>query len=982
MCLYTHLVAGLMPYTSILFIIFGLPFLAGIAVPLASRGKRKTATWLMLTTAAIELILAAALFPAIANGSVLRQSIAWAPQLGLDLILRVDGLSWLFLTLINGIGLLVGIYAIYYMPRNDSLVRFFSLLLAFMGAMLGIVMAGNVIQLVFFWELTSLFSFLLIGYWYHGESARDAARTALIVTTAGGLCLLAGVLLLGHIAGSYDLDTILAAGDEIRTSPLYTPALILVLLGALTKSAQFPFHFWLPQAMSAPTPVSAYLHSATMVKAGVFLLLRFWPVLAGTTLWFWIVGGAGMLSLLLGAWAATFQRDLKAVLAYSTISHLGLITMLIGLGSALGAVAAIFHIVNHATFKASLFMAAGAVDHETGTRDLRRLGGLRRVMPITTTLAIIAGAAMAGVPLLNGFLSKEMFFAVALGPHYNPLLDTVIVIMAIAAAALGVTYSLRLLGGTFFGRMRNDYTRQPKEPVLWMRFPIGLLALTCLAVGILPAWVIGPALHAAAISVLGAEMPSYSLRIWHGLTTPLLMSCIAFSAGCVFYFVRRQQLARYDATPLFGWVSAKRLFEWLLVFLMETLPAWHSRVFPSRCLQVQLLLIVLVASALMLANALYMPVDMASHGQPIDPAFALLWVIGGVCAVGAAVQARFHRMTALMLTGGTGLVVCVGFAWLSAPDLALTQLVVESVTTILLLLGLRWLPRRIPGLAPITLRTRLRRQRDMLIAIAVGAGLAALAYANMLHPVSDTVSQFFLEQAIPGGGGHNVVNVILVDFRALDTLGEITVLAIVALSVFALLRRFRPAAESVGMTAQQHYFFQARKNLLARTARTDAVPDYLAVPSLIITLMTPLIALFGIHLFLRGHHLPGGGFVAGITLTMALIVLYMARGARWVEAHLRVVPVHWIGAGLLLAVAAGLSAILLGERFLSSYALTLTLTLPVLGSVPLTSTLLFDLGVFAVVVGATSLILVVLAHQSLRAPIVRDKAVSSARRGE
>src|SRR6185437_321441 len=356
-----------------------LPFAGGV---LAWRlRRRQAATWLAIGVAALALALALAVRPWLVDGAVLRTVVPWLPSLGLDLVLRVDGLAWLFLLLICGIGLLVAVYARYYMPAEDPLGRFCGLLLAFMGAMVGVVTAGNVVQLAFFWELTSLLSFLLIGYWNQGASAREGARNALIVTAGGGLCLFAGVLLLGHIVGSYDLDVILAAGAAIRASALYTPMLVLVALGALTKSAQFPFHFWLPQAMSAPTPVSAFLHSATMVKAGVFLLLRLWPVLAGTEAWFWIIGGAGLASLLLGAAAAVFQQDLKAVLAYSTISHLGLITMLLGLGSALGAVAAIFHIVNHATFKASLFMAAGAVDHETGTRDLRRLGGLRRVMP-------------------------------------------------------------------------------------------------------------------------------------------------------------------------------------------------------------------------------------------------------------------------------------------------------------------------------------------------------------------------------------------------------------------------------------------------------------------------------------------------------------------------------------------------------------------------------------------------------------------------
>ena len=307
--------------------------------------------------------------------------------------------------------MLVVFYARYYMSPADPVARFYSLLLGFMGAMLGIVLSGNLIQLVIFWELTSLFSFLLIGYWHHRADARRGARMALTVTGAGGLCLLAGVLLLGHIVGSYELDAVLAAGDVVRGHALYPVTLALVLLGALTKSAQFPFHFWLPHAMAAPTPASAYLHSATMVKAGVFLLARLWPVLAGTEPWFWIVGGAGVCTLLLGAYAAMFQNDIKGLLAYSTISHLGLITLLLGLNSPLAAVAAVFHMMNHATFKASLFMAAGIVDHETGTRDMRRLDGLFKAMPITGTLAMVASAAMAGVPLLNGFLSKEMFFA-------------------------------------------------------------------------------------------------------------------------------------------------------------------------------------------------------------------------------------------------------------------------------------------------------------------------------------------------------------------------------------------------------------------------------------------------------------------------------------------------------------------------------------------------------------------------------------------
>ncbi|RCS28624.1 monovalent cation/H+ antiporter subunit A [Rhodanobacter denitrificans] len=946
--------------------ILGLPFAAAVLVWLLRSRGRNLAVWLMTGTALLGLLLSLWLYPAVAGGGALRQVMPWVPGLGLDLVLRVDGFGWLFMLLVCGIGLLVGIYARYYMPADDPLTSFFALLLAFMGSMLGIVMSGNVIQLVFFWELTSLFSFLLIGYWHHGASARDGARMALVVTSGGGLCLLAGMLLLGHIAGSYDLDAILAAGDAVRAHPWYTPTLLLILLGAFTKSAQFPFHFWLPQAMSAPTPVSAYLHSATMVKAGVFLLVRFWPVLGGTEEWFWIVGGTGLVTLVLGAYSAMFEQDLKGVLAYSTISHLGLITMLVGLGSALGVVAAIFHIVNHATFKASLFMAAGAVDHEAGTRDLRKLGGLRRVMPVTATLALVAAAAMAGVPLLNGFLSKEMFFAETLAGRHGPLLDVLSVVIAVAASAFGVTYSIRFVRGVFFGRMASCLPRQPHEPPLWMRVPIGLLALACLLVGVLPARVIGPSLRVAASAVLGAgHLPDYSLAIWHGLTTPLLMSVCAFAAGCLLFAALRRRFDGFEATPLTGRLSGKRMFERVLAVLAADIPRRIERRYPSRRLQPQLLLIVLLALVAGTLAATSAPFGFRPRWSSVDPAFALLWLLGAACAIGAASQAKFHRLAALVLTGGAGLVSCVSFVWLSAPDLAATQLLVEVVTTILILLGLRWLPKRIEGLAPESRAHRFRRRRDVFIAMAVGLGVASLAYAAMMHPVADSISRFFLERAYTEGGGHNVVNVILVDFRGFDTLGEISVLAIVALTVFALLRRFRPAAESIRAP------FQPQRQVApdaeeAAHAVDRSLTDYLMIPGLIIQLMFPVILLFGLHLFLRGHDLPGGGFVAGITVAVALILLYMARGARWVEAHLRVLPVRWIGLGLLLAVGTGLGSLAFGRPFLTSYFRYAEL--PVLGKLPLASAVLFDLGVFAVVVGATTLMLIALAHQSLRRP--------------
>ncbi|MEO7231334.1 MAG: proton-conducting transporter membrane subunit, partial [Polaromonas sp.] len=437
------------------------PFIGSLLAAILPANARNSESTLAGLIALFCTVQAALYFPQIADGGVLRQEIEWLPELGLNLVIRLDGFAWMFCMLVLGIGALVVLYARYYMSRSDPVPRFFAFFLAFMGAMLGIVLSGNIIELAFFWELTSLFSFLLIGYWHHRKDARRGARMALTVTGTGGLCMLAGMLVIGHIVGSYDLDAVLAAGPQIRAHPLYLTCLVLVLLGALTKSAQFPFHFWLPHAMAAPTPVSAYLHSATMVKAGVFLLARMWPVLGGTEPWFWLVGGAGLCTLLIGGYAAMFQNDLKGLLAYSTISHLGLITLLLGLNSPLAAVAAVFHIMNHATFKASLFMAAGIVDHESGTRDIRRLSGLRTMMPVTATLAMVASAAMAGVPLLNGFLSKEMFFAETIFIQASPLVSLLLPVAATLAGMFSVAYSLRFTVDVFFGPPATDLPQQP-----------------------------------------------------------------------------------------------------------------------------------------------------------------------------------------------------------------------------------------------------------------------------------------------------------------------------------------------------------------------------------------------------------------------------------------------------------------------------------------------------------------------------------------
>ena len=411
-------------------LIIALPFL-GIFLPLlAERLGRSACAAAAGVAPLMALVLLLSQQSAVFSGELLKVKLEWLPALGLNLSLRLDGLGFLFALLILGIGLLVILYARYYLSKKEPMGRFFAFLLLFMGAMLGVVLSENLLLMLMFWELTSLSSFLLIGFWGARSDARKGARMALAVTGGGGLALFAGILLIGHIAGSFELSQVLAAGYAIRAHELYPLALILVLLGVFTKSAQFPFHFWLPHAMAAPTPVSAYLHSATMVKAGVFLMARLWPVLAGTPDWFWIVTSAGLITMLIGAKIALFKDDLKALLAFSTVSHLGLITMLLGMGTAKAATVAVFHIINHATFKAALFMTAGIVDHETHTRDLRRLGGLRHLMPITFTIVMVAGLSMAGIPPFNGFLSKEMFFAEAVLVDATPWLQWLLPVAA------------------------------------------------------------------------------------------------------------------------------------------------------------------------------------------------------------------------------------------------------------------------------------------------------------------------------------------------------------------------------------------------------------------------------------------------------------------------------------------------------------------------------------------------------------------------
>ena len=926
-----------------------LPFLLAGLPLLAREADRGRAALLAAVAPALSLALLLWVSPTILAGAVLQAGGAWLPAVGLNLTFMLDGFGFLFALLILAIGLLVILYAHYYLSPQDSARRFFCLLLLFMGSMLGVVLSDNLLLLVVFWECTSLTSFLLIGFWRERSDARQGARMALAVTGAGGLALLAGVLLIGHITGSYELSVVLGQRETLQGHALFPLVLGLVLLGAFTKSAQFPFHFWLPHAMAAPTPVSAYLHSATMVKAGVFLLARLYPLLGDNDLWFFTVSGVGLLTLTFAAWVALFQQDLKGLLAYSTISHLGLITLLFGLDTPLAVVAGVFHIINHATFKASLFMAAGIIDHETGSRDLRQLNGLARFMPVTATLVAVAAAAMAGVPLLNGFLSKEMMLTKTAALDTGTLFDWAVPALATLAGAFAVAYSLRLVHDVFFNGTPVGLARTPHEPPRWMRVPVELLVLLCVLVGVMPNLIVGPLLHAAVSGVLLGNVPEYSIKLWHGFNLPLALSAIALLGGTAIYFFlqRGYDLHRHRETG----VDAKVLFDTALGWVFAAAQLL-MRLLQNGSLQrylAVLMALTLVAGWWPFSDGQYSLGD--EQFLPTSAAAVLLWIVAMATIVATVVLHR-QRLFALIALGAVGLMVSLTFVLFSAPDLALTQFSVEVVTVLLLMLGLHYLPKTTPAET-----SRLRVGRDAALALAAGAGVTLLAFAALTRPLA-SISTYFLDYAVPKGGGANTVNVILVDFRAYDTLGEILVLAVAGLVIQALLSGFvvpRLPRQQTAISLDPH-------PLMLRLLASFMLPSMLGI---------------AVYLFLRGHNEPGGGFVAGLVTAIALLVQYMAFGQHWVITKLLTQPRTqprenrggapggdtpdddrfglWVATGMFIAGLTGLGAMAIGYPFLTSaYAY---FHLPLLGKLPLASAMFFDLGVFLTVVGSTMLML-------------------------
>ncbi|WP_448585199.1 monovalent cation/H+ antiporter subunit A [Thermaurantiacus sp.] len=910
-----------------------LPFLAIPLVLLVHPGGRQAVTVVAGAALGLGFLLLVARAPDVFAAEVAITIWPWLPALGLDFGFRLDGLGFLFAGLIYGIGVLIIVYAYYYMPKTDGLVRFLATLLAFAGAMLGIVLAENILLLFLFWEVTSLTSFLLIAYKYKYNDSRIAARMALAITGAGGLAMLAGFLLLGRIAGSYELTHILDRGDLIRSHPLYLPMLALVLVGAFTKSAQVPFHLWLPNAMAAPTPVSAYLHSATMVKAGVFLLARLYPALSGTEPWFVAVTGVGMATLLLGAYLALLKHDFKGLLAFSTVSHLGLITTLFGLGTPMSAVAATFHIINHAIFKASLFMVAGVIDIQCGTRDMRRVNGLAKYMPVTALLGITAAGAMAGVPFLNGFLSKEMFFAETVAhPGFEGVGAYLLPAVATLAGILSVAYSARFVHDVFFNGEPVDLPKTPAPPPAFMQVPMAILVALVVIVGVAPQLAVRDLLLAASAAVLQGPVPPVKLAVWHGFNAALVMSIIALGGGIFWYwrrdhlFTLHERIALDFASP----VAIERLYDALTAGARLLRAHLAPRALAGHAGLV-------VAAALVLGGAALGP---ALPGPlPLGPVDGMSLLGGLMLLVGVGAVLFWHRerVAAIIAMSVIGLVVSLAFVRFAAPDLALTQLSVEVVTILLLLLALRFLPQREE---PATGGGAAR----LVLALGAGLGMAALAFLLLTRPF-ETISGWHIAEAKPGGGGTNVVNVILVDFRGFDTLGEIAVLAMAGLGAHALLQ---------GLV------------LLPQVPRAGHDRDRWPVMlRMAMQPMLPLALTGALYIFLRGHNLPGGGFISGLLVAVALVLQYLAGGLAFAEARLRVDFVRLIAAGLLLSVATGLASLAFGAPFLTStYGYVTT---GVLEPFELASAMVFDLGILLVVVGTVLLALTEIG-QILEAP--------------
>ena len=717
--------------------------------------------------------------PAVMAGDVIRLSYGWVPSLGIDLAFLIDGLSLTFALLISGIGAIVALYSSAYLAGHPQLGRLYFYLTLFMVAMLGLVLADNLITLFVFWELTTVASYLLIGFDHTSAAARRSALQALLLTGAGGLALLAGLILLGTVAGSFEISEIVERGDVVRGNDLYLPVLVLVLLGAFTKSAQFPFHFWLPNAMAAPAPVSAYLHSATMVKAGIYLLARLHPALSGTDAWIWTLTVAGAVTAVVASVLALRQTDLKLALAYTTVMALGTLTMFLGAEATVAVAAAVTFLIVHSLYKAALFLVVGIVDHATGTRDADRLRGLARAMPITAAAAAAAALSMAGFPPFLGFIGKELKYEGALAIASEPLF--------VAGAAVAANVLMVAVAGVValrpFHGPRSSTPKAPHEAPVRMWLGPVLLAGLGLTFGLAPSLIADSLVQPAVTAVLGRPA-AVSLSLWHGINLPLLLSGLTFGLGIAVYATHRplrQTLVRLESyLPM----SGDRAWDGVLAGV-KRLAAAQTRALQSGLLRRDLFI---VFAALTLAVGATLLATGAVPAVPRWPDLLVTeWAIIALIVAGTVMTAVTpSRLAAICALGAVGTGIALVFVKFGAPDVAITQMLVETLVVVLMAVVML----RLPGLDRD--RATPARLKDAVLAVAVGAVVAATLLAVLQAPVDRSVTAYFETTSVAEAFGRNIVNVILVDFRALDTFGEIAVVAAAALAVYALLRAATP----------------------------------------------------------------------------------------------------------------------------------------------------------------------------------------------
>ncbi|MGD7094848.1 Na+/H+ antiporter subunit A [Bacillus subtilis subsp. subtilis] len=780
------------------------PFLFAFIIPfLAKYAKRVHTGWFVLILPVLLFIYFLPMIRMTQSGETLRSVLEWIPSLGINFTVYIDGLGLLFALLITGIGSLVTLYSIFYLSKEkEQLGPFYVYLLMFMGAMLGVVLVDNVMVLYMFWELTSLSSFLLIGYWYKREKSRYGAAKSLLITVSGGLCMLGGFILLYLITDSFSIREMVHQVQLIAGHELFIPAMILILLGAFTKSAQFPFYIWLPDAMEAPTPVSAYLHSATMVKAGIYVIARFSPIFAFSAQWFWIVSLVGLFTMVWGSFHAVKQTDLKSILAFSTVSQLGMIISMLGVSAAalhyghteyytVAAMAAIFHLINHATFKGSLFMAVGIIDHETGTRDIRKLGGLMAIMPITFTISLIGTFSMAGLPPFNGFLSKEMFFTSMLRVTHFDLFNVqtwgvLFPLFAWIGSVFTFIYSMKLLFKTFRGNYQPEQLEKPAHEA-----PVGMLVppviLVALAVSlfffpnILSYSLIEPAMNSIYPTLLaGHEKFHVHISQWHGVTTELLMTAGIVVIGTIGYLSLNKWKGIYKLFP--SKLTLNRLYDKLLT-LMEKGSYRVTKQYMTGFLRDYLLyifagFIILIGGAFAIKGGF----SFKTEGMAKIGVYEIILTLVMISATAATVFAR-SRLTAIIALGVVGYTLALFFVIFRAPDLALTQLVIETISVALFLLCFYHLPK-----LRLKTKTRTFRMTNFIISLGVGIIVTLLGIASSSQRTKDSIASFFVKHSHDLGGGDNVVNVILVDFRGFDTMFEITVLTIAALGIYSMIK--------------------------------------------------------------------------------------------------------------------------------------------------------------------------------------------------